>query len=229
MTVTEAIKRALRLIGAIDPNVTPESFQLADGLTALNLFLASLSAQKNAIYAPTTKTFNTVSGTASYTIGSGGDIDVTRPKNIIKAFIQESDNTDYQIEIIALDNYFDIVDKTIESRPKQLYHEKTYATGTIYLYYTPDAVYTITLKLWAAFPIYTTLTESLALPLEYEEMICSNLAIRLAPEYQRPISQELALMARDSMKTVKGLNSQPVPQIASDPFRAPTKTNIYDG
>jgi len=229
MTVNDAIKRALRLLGVLDPQVEPEAGMVAEALIALNGMLASWSAQQNAIYAPTDKTFSTVAGTSSYTIGSGATIDVTRPKNIMVAWIRESDDTDYPLEIIAMENYTSIVDKTVSSRPTQLYHERSYPTGTIYLYYEPDKVYTVHMKLWAAFTIYTTTTESLALPLEYEDAICSNLAIRLAPEYQTSIRQELALMASDSFNTVKNLNAQPIPQIISDPFRVPTKTNIYDG
>jgi hypothetical protein len=128
-----------------------------------------------------------------------------------------------------MENYTSIVDKTISSRPTQLYHERKYPTGDVYLFYEPDKIYTVHLKLWSAFAIYTTTTESLALPLEYEDAICSSLAIRLAPEYQRPVSSELAFMAKDSYDTLKNLNAQPIPQIISDPFRVPTKTNIYDG
>ena len=228
MTVNDAIKRALRLIGVLDPGVEPEAFMQRDALVALNGMLSSLSAQKNAIYAPTTTTFSTVAGTAKYTIGSGGDVDVVRPKNIIKAYISDSDG-DYPLEIIAMSNYFDITEKSTQTRPKQLYHDRKYPLGDIYLYFTPDQVYTVNLKLWSAFAVYTTYTESLALPLEYEDMICSNLAVRLAPEYQRAVGQELAFMAKDSMNTIKNLNSSPKPQVVTDPFRAPTNTNIYDG
>ena len=225
MTVSDAIKRSLRLARIIDAGEDVDAALLSDGLATLNSMLASWSAGRNAIYAPVTKTHTLVSGTASYTIGSGADIDTPRPKRILTAFARLS-NIDYDIDVISNEDYQKFAFKTSPGTPDCLYHETTYPNATIYLYPVPDQAYTLNLKLWSPFTVYTTVTESLALPEEYEDAICYNLAPRLAAENSDECSSTVVSLAISTFKELKSLNSQPIPKICTDPLKKGKRSNI---
>ena len=228
MTVADAIAKALRLCGVLDHHADPDSKQLANGLVSLNGLIGQLGAYKNAVYAPTDVSKLLTSGTASYTIGSGGDIDTTRPNRIITAYVRQS-NIDYNIAVIDEGKYDSKSFKSSTGIPEELYHKKDYPLGTITLYPVPDAAdYTLYLKLWAPLSTYSTVGDSLALPPEYEDMICYNLAIRIQGEYPGTILQQsVVAVAGTSLRIIKDLNSQPVRQIATDPFRANRRSNIF--
>ena len=94
MTAQELIKAALRAVGAIPTGETPTASELADGLEALQIMLRSWAAEGLLIYAYTEDTHTLTAGDGEYSIGSGGDIDTTRPERIESAYIK-SGNVDY--------------------------------------------------------------------------------------------------------------------------------------
>jgi hypothetical protein len=54
-----------------------------------------------------------------------------------------------------------------------------------------------------------TLNGTVSLPAGYEDAIIYNAAIRLAPEYGRSVTQEVALIANDSKAAIKRTNYRP--------------------
>jgi hypothetical protein len=226
MTAGDTIKRALRLIGALDAGADPDAAELADGLVALNGMTASLSAGRNAIHAPVTVTHSLTSGTAAYTIGSTGDIDTARPNKILAAWVRIS-GLDYPLSIEPLENYAARPVKTTGAIPESLYLEMGYPLATITLYPVPTEG-DLHLKLWAPLPTYTAAGDDLALPGEYAEALAYNLAGRLAPEYGREIPQTVAVLADSSLRAIKALNAQPVPQI-NIPFGGGSRFDINEG
>ena len=53
----------------------------------------------------------------------------------------------------------------------------------------------------------TNVTTTISLPGDYEEAIIYNLAIRLAPEHEVPISNEVAALAMASLDAIGVLNA----------------------
>src|ERR1700752_1631654 len=82
MTASDLIKTSLRNINAIATGETPTSDELNDGLVMLNDLLENWSTQNLAVYGQQDVTFNTVGGTASYTIGPTGAWVTARPVRI---------------------------------------------------------------------------------------------------------------------------------------------------
>jgi hypothetical protein len=215
MTAGDVIKRALRLIGAIDAGADPTSTEMADALSALNGMTAGWSAGRNAIFAPTTKTHTLTAGTASYTIGAGATIDTPRPNKVLAAFVR-SGNIDYPLRAEALLDYAGRGLKTTGGIPEKLYLETGFPLATIYLYPAPAAAYELHLSLWSPLPTYSAPGDDLALPGEYQEAVAYNLAGRLAPEFGREVPVTVAALASDSFAALKRLNAQPVGQIRTD-------------
>lgn len=209
-TALDLIKGAMRLIGAIESGETPSSEETSDGLSALNAMMDAWSIERLMVYQILQENFTLSAGTASYTIGSGGTWNTTRPTRIDSAFIRDSSGQDYPIEIITKEQYDAIWLKTTQSLPEQLFYDPAYPLGTVYWYCVPDASYTAYINSWKQLQSFAGLTTVLALPPGYERAIKYNLALEIAPEYNRMPSAVLAQIANESKAAIKSMNAPEV-------------------
>jgi hypothetical protein len=206
-TPRDIIKASLRKLRAVAAGETPKAEEYSDGLEALNQMIASFSAEKIYIFAVTMESFNLAAGTGSYTIGSGGDFDTVRPKEITGAFIRDSGGLDYPVKPRPMDEYRKIPDKSAAGRPRRLFYNPTAPLGTIYTYPVADAVEALWLFSLKAIADALTQTETLTLPPEYEEFLVYNLAIRIAPEYGREVPPAVAAVAGQTMDAIMNMNA----------------------
>lgn len=212
-TASDLINRALRLIGALEPGESPSAQETADGLTALNAMVDSWQTEALVIYAMTNVQKTLTPSDASYTIGSGGDINTTRPVKINGAFITES-STDYPIGQISKSAYDAIAFKSSDSNiAEYFYYEPTYPLGTIYLYPTPNSANTLKLSLWVPIQSFAASSTAVSLPPGYERALTYNLAVEIAPEYGKSVSPEVAGIAVNSKAAIKRVNAASRPII----------------
>lgn len=205
-TAQDIIEAAFRKAG----NNTPTAAHLANGLESLNNLLGSLSAEKLMVQGVVSETHTLVVGTNNYTFGTGGDINSARPNDIIDAFIRDSDNQDYPVELISQKEYNNIVDKTIQGRPYRLFYDNEYTLGKVYLYYTPDTAETLHIDSWKPITELAALGTTVALPSEYKRMLVFNLAVDLAGDLSYRMEASVYQSARDTKTKLKALN-QPLP------------------
>ena len=138
-TANTMISRALRLIGVLGQGRrTLDATEASDGLAALNSMLDSWSIDRSMIYQLLTETHTLTAGTADYSIGTGGTINTTRPVRIVSAFMRDTANYDYSVEIINKTAYDAYPLKTTRSRPSFLYYDEIYPLAFIRLVYTPS-------------------------------------------------------------------------------------------
>ena len=197
-TAQTLIKAALRSIGVIATGETPTSEELADGLEALKFMLRSWSAKNINIFA-LTRQAATLNGASSYTIGSGGTINTTRPVKILSA-----ESADYPIEMIDFATYQRLNLSNSSGYCEKMWYNPLYPLGFIYPW--PLSSEAITLNCLTPLTDPTAITTSITFPPEYDEAIKYNLAIRLAPEYQRNVSKEVVAIATESLKTLQSNN-----------------------
>jgi hypothetical protein len=224
-TASDVIRRSLRLIGAIAGGETPSSTEEADALQVLNAMLDSWNTESLAVYALRDETL-TLTGAASYTIGGGGDLDTTRPVRIESAFERYND-TDYPVKIASAAAWYALAVKTTTSSnvSEWLYYEPAYPLGTLHLYPKPisGVLHLVTRVPFVAY----SATDSLALPPGYQDAITYHLAIRLAPEYGRPVTPELAALARAAKDNIQRANFR-VP-LMSTGLQEGRRANIWSG
>lgn len=225
MNVAQIVGAACRQLG-----FSPDADELTDGMEALNLLLQEWS-NGNGIYRATRESFNCVSGTASYAIGTGQTWDSTRPTRIIAAFCRDSGgSTDYPINAYhGAADYAALGLKSTPGRPDRLYYEPSYPYGSILLYPTPDAAYAVHLYSHKPFAAYTATDDDLALPPEFEPALKFNLAVELAEEFGKQISPVTATRAQQTLDALKRLHAHPVPQLAVNPFHHDTKFDMTSG
>ena len=205
------IDRALRLICAIASGESPTTAESNDGLTALNAMISSWQTEKLNVYAFVDTAFTMSNGDSSYTVGPAGNFALTpRPPTIENCYIR-ANNIDYQVELIDKDKWISIPDKTSDSDIAiYAYYEPTLATGTLQLWPVPNAAYSLHIVTWTTLAELAAVGTTITLPQGYEDALAYNLAIRVAPEYEKRPSQEVKDVAVETKAAIKRANNRPM-------------------
>ena len=208
-TANTMISRALRLIGVLGQGRrTLDATEASDGLAALNSMLDSWSIDRSMIYQLLTETHTLTAGTADYSIGTGGTINTPRPVRIVSAFMRDTANYDYSVEIINKTAYDAYPLKTTRSRPSFLYYDEIYPLAFIRLVYTPsDSSEVLHFTSWKQLQQFANLTTALALPPGYQRAIEFNLAVELQAEYPGSlIAPKTAEIAQKALANIIQIN-----------------------
>lgn len=201
-TARNIITRALQVNGVLTKGEPPSGDEASDGLTTLNNLLSSWSNDSLLIYARLQENFPFVSGKASYTIGSGGDFNTSRPLHILSAFTRIG-NIDYDIEVISDLEFDEISQKDLSnSFPNVLFYSAGSPLGTLTFYPVPTGgqLYLRTEKQLTNFP---SLDTSLELPPGWERGLIYNLSLETASEYGQPVNEAVYQIAMDALGKIK--------------------------
>lgn len=210
LAARDLIKPAIRLLGQLPSGSDPSNEEYEDGVDALNNMLDGWSVQRNAMFARTEDALSLVSGTRSYTIGTNGAFNTTRPIKCEQAFIRDND-IDYPVDCsMTQQEHNDIGDKTVSARPTRLFYNADVDLATIYFNRVPDQAYSFYLYSWKPFSYVTDKDTVVSLPPGYRRAIIYNLAVALAPEYKMQASADIAAIAYDALKNIKRVNAEAV-------------------
>lgn len=210
MLVSAVLNASARKLAVIASGETLSTAEYADALIALQGMLRSWAAEKINVFSSVRETHTLVAGTASYTWGSGGNINTARPNQVLSAYVTDSSGTSHGVEIIGSSKYNAISIKTTQDRPYMLYPVYNYPLATIYLYPVPSSAETLNLESIKPFTetsSFSAISDTLALPLNYEEAVIYNLAVRLAPEFGVIAPAEVVAIARSSYDRLMILNA----------------------
>jgi hypothetical protein len=206
-TARDIIKSALRKIAVLGTGSSLDATEANDALGTLNSMLASWSVEGNMVYAETKETFPLTSA-ASYTMGSGGDFNTTRPNKIVTAYTTLG-ATDYPLTMYDDASYASIADKTTaQGIPQILYNDGNFPLITIRLWPIPSGTTSITIYSEKPLMAFDTLDTAYAMPAEYQMALEFNLAMLLAPEYEREASSTVARTAIKSKRSVSVQNNK---------------------
>lgn len=207
----DIIHRALRIIGVLGAGETANADDANDALIALNQMLDLWSADSLMAYVIDEQSLALTGGVATYTVGATGALNTTRPLAIQYGFTRDASATDRPVSIITQEQYANIVLKSLPaSYPEALYYDATYPLGVITLYPAPMSGLTLFVGLWQPLTAIPTLDTILDYPPGYEAAITYSLAEGLAPEYQRPVTPDLARVAAKARANIQGVN---LPQV----------------
>ena len=209
-TASGMILRALRLSGEKRIGDTLTSDEQTAYLEDLNTMLESWSIDRLMVYQllQESKALTTSDGT--YTIGSGGDFNTTRPTKIVDpCFIRDSSGIDYPVTLIDAKTYGEFSKKTIDgSIPEYLFYDGAFASslGTIFLYPEPSASLTLYINSWQQLQTFALISTTVVLPPGYKRAIEFNFAVEHAGGFTN-VSTEVAKIARESKAAIKGFNA----------------------
>lgn len=210
MTGRDLISAQLRKINALAPGESIDAQEAMDGLAETNRMLSSWSNEGLLIYAITAESpIALTPGDATYTLGTSGDI-TTRPQKIEKAVIRDGSYDLSPMRILTLDEFSAIPNKSAQSTyPYSIYDDGGYPLRTITLYPVPSAAKQLVLFTKRPLTEIASLSTELSFPPGYEDALVYNGAIRLAPEYEKQVSAEVAKIASDALAGIKRANHRP--------------------
>lgn len=213
MTGRDLISASLRLIGATAPGESLAASEATDGLAALNRMISSWSTEPLLIYSRVRDSLTLVVGTQSYTMGTGGTHSVSRPVQVHEAAVRNetvSPAVEIPVAILSLAEWQAIPAKATSGEyPTGIYLEGTFPYETVNVYPKPSVAHKLITWSSKVISSISTLDTSVSLPPGYEEALIYNLALRLAPEYGRPVSAEVATVAMETKASIKRLNHRP--------------------
>jgi hypothetical protein len=204
-TALDLVTSAMGIIGVLGQNETPSSSEAATGLKALNNMLALWANDRTFAYTVTTNNAPLTSGVISYTIGTGGVINIARPITIDYAYVRLN-NIDYPMKKISSQDYDSVPYKSNQGFPQYFYYDHGFPLGTIFIYGAPQDNMTLYFDTWVQLTQFTNLATDLTFPPGYEMAIVHNLAKYLAPRFGMSLSPENAEIAVTSLAMVRERN-----------------------
>lgn len=213
-TANDLIQSALRLLGAIAAGEASTIGEANDGLMTLNAMVDSWNADRLAIFTTGSRDFPVTLGKQSYTLGSGGDFDMTRPPRIDSMSAILLTNPDNPIEVpIAMYTVeqwqMQVPVKNVDgSFPTICYDDGGFPLRTLNFWPIPTLQpSSVRIYSWQPLTLASTLNQLIILPPGYAEAFRYNLAIRLAPEYAMPIPAAVLGIAKEALGRVRTMNA----------------------
>ena len=201
------IARAIRMLIQTSSGEAPTTQELTDGLEALNAMLDSWRNERLMCYAMQDEIVTMVSGTSTYTVGATGSTVINRPVRIDSAYVIYN-SVSYPVDVYTQDQYAAIPYKTQQSNfPNILYYAPDTPNGTIYPYPVPNATSDLHILTWTPLLYFPTAATTTIFPPGWAEAIATNLAIKIAPEYQQVVSKDIADAAKQAKAGIKRANN----------------------
>jgi hypothetical protein len=226
VTVLDLLKQARQANGSMGDGVTMSAEEADTDMLALNIMLAEWSASGYGVYFDKQETFALTVNKASYTWGTGGNFNSSRPTEIRDQCFIRLNDIDYPVSLIGADDYAQISTKSTTSLPDSIYFDPTYPLATVFLYPSPDQAYALYITAAKTIDTFTSIYETIVLPQEYASAIKWNLAMELMPSYNIPLSPIVGARAKRSLTVVKNLNAD----LRLEPVKAPSiggQSNVY--
>lgn len=228
-TARDIVEAAARKIHVMGRGQTLSADEAKSGFEALNDMLATWSIEGGYVVSDVDETFSLTNAT-SFTIGTGGDFDTEVPYDINTVFISAG-GIDYYLRRIGQQEYAQIALKNTGAIPDVYYFNYGYPIATITLYPVATPLYTITINSYKRITEFTNLTSDINLPPEYRRALIYNLAVELAPDYEKEPSPTVMRLAAESKDAVFAANTRNDELVSEAAYAVPPLRdfNIYKG
>lgn len=183
-TLAQVLTRAGQALKYIGRGETMAAADATDAMNAFNDMLDSWSTENLLSYVVLERSFTLQVNKASYTIGTSGtpDVNATRPFDIIQAYVQDSGNNNYLMDIKTRDWWNQIGNRgsTITSQiPDTLFYDPQYPNGVINIFPTPLIAYTLFYDSTQDQVDPSTLTTTISMPSGYIRAYILNTALEM--------------------------------------------------
>lgn len=205
-TALELLNSSARLATILASGETLTSDEAIDGLKVLNDLLENWSTERLSVWSRDNQVFPLVLGTATYTIGPGGNFSTTRPVRVSNSFVRVL-GADFPVTVWGQGEYDQVAVKNVGGIPERMLYVNDTPLGTLTLYPVPSNQpmdLHLSIDRLLSFPlIFTTV---LAFPPGYERALRFALAVNLASEYGIELSPTVHAIAKDSKADIKRSN-----------------------
>lgn len=211
---SDLISLALTDSGVLGVGQTAQTQDLNDALRRLNMMLGQWTQRRWLVY-HLVDTSKVCTGAQSYTVGTGGDFNITRPAAIEGAYIRQvapasPTPVDYWLgQIMSREDYSQLALKSLAaSPPDRFFYDSDFPNGRIYPWPIPSSSWELHILTRAVLQQFAALTDTVNLPPEYEEAIYTNLMVRLRAAYQFKADPVMVGLAKAALNTVRRANFQ---------------------
>ena len=208
-TALELIQSSMRLAGVLASGETATADEATDGLKALNDILENWSLENLSVWNSNVSQFSLSPTVASYTIGPGGDFNMTRPIRTGLSYVRVN-GADFPIQQWGLEEYNCVAVKTVGGIPQKYVYLNEYPLAQIILYPVPAVASSLFLNYDRVLSFPVALATVLAFPPGYEKALRYTLATNIAPEYGVVPSPAVSAIAVSSKADLKRANKQRV-------------------
>ncbi len=207
-TARDLLTRSLRQIRVIGEDETPSAAMLNDALLDINDLIDTWSNERLFIYdVSPSGPYALTAGTPSYTLGSGGVINLARPLQVETAFIRIS-SVDYGITWKPFDWYQGMQLKAVQARPEYCWVETAYPLSVLWFWPTPDQAYSLYIANQQILSTLATLDTAFSVPQGYLRALRLAMSCELAPQYNVPINPAMEDQKRQAIAAIKRTNAQ---------------------
>lgn len=201
-TALALIESAFRKSGILSAGDSLSSEEANDALDVFNDMLGSWSNMGLTVFTQSTDSYPLSAGVASYTIGTGGDFNTSRPVSILSAYVRLG-TTDHPIAFVSAEEFGRIQTKSTQGAPIYVYFDNNYPLATFTFYPIPTGGYTFFLVSEKPLTEAATLNTTISFPPGWKRAFTYNLALDLAPEYGQPVDQAVVRIAKESLAAIR--------------------------
>lgn len=228
-TALDLIKRAMRLNGVYNIGEEPSSDESTDMLAALNAMLDSWATDSTLVYAQSKDVISLTANQTSVSVGPSGTFVTDRPIEVLSESNIVIGTTVYPLDLLNLDQYNSIRTPSTTGTPRGIWCLMSMPDIVVTPYPIPSEA--MTLNLWSMKQVrnFTGLTTLVALPPGYARALAYNLAVEIAPEYEREANPSVMRIAANTMRLVKRGNLRINPLGFSPAIPSYVRGDIFAG
>lgn len=218
-TASDIVRRAAKAAGILATGQIMPAEDFNDILMLLNGMIASWQQSRWLIFhLIDVKCLST--GQQTYSVGPGGDFNVTRPDRIQAAYVRLLNNlqgaptsgsgpVDYPLSAVeTFEEYSRITLKQLISFPNSYFYDPTLVLGTLYPWPIPNDTFELHLILKDTLSSFTNLQSQFNLPPEYYEGLYFNLIMRICLAYNVALRPEMQRAASVSLNIIRNANNR---------------------
>jgi hypothetical protein len=234
-TVNDLLSLALIDSGILGVGQIATAEDIQNALIRVNYMIGQWNRKRWLIYNLTDVSVVTTGG-ESYTVGTGQQFNTPRPDRLEDGcFLRQiaTGNTqqiDYPLQLLpSHEDYNRIRLKTMGTWPSIMFYDSNWPTGTVFAWPVPKAnLYELHILVKNQLTAFTSLTQTINLPPEYEAALSYNLQVRLRVAYRMPPDPVMIELAKDALNVIRGANVQvPTMKMPAAVIGAQRGYNVY--
>lgn len=214
VVASDLIRSSLRLLGVVATGETPGAAEVSDALGVLNDMLEAWALSDLMLYRVESVSVTLTPNKGVYTIGPGGDINVTRPLGINQAYVNYNGLDMMLRPPLTTDEWNRIALKSLRAPlPTALYYLAAHPLASLYVWPVPSLALVLALSANMQFAQIASPTQTISLPPGYQKALRYALAVELAPEYGLAPAPAVVESARSALAAIKVVNREmPIPR-----------------
>lgn len=184
----------------------PSNSELTEALYAANDVLSSWSPQILPVLPLSVESFP-ATGQMAITMGIGGIFNTVRPVKIESVAVTSSGGARQPARLVPIEEFESRPDTTLRGLFAEVcYCDGGYPTMTLLFNPIPASGGMIEIASYKPLQAFNALTDTINLAPGYTRALRWALAFEMAPEFGRPVTQELTSLAADAKTSITGLN-----------------------